>query len=215
MTACENDDPFFDPGPSPRALFDPGVESQDAAIAWLDSEWLFSGSTYAAGFLEAGRILADHVQAEPDLRQAQRLAFPLVFLHRHAIELMLKQAIHECRYQLGENDVKLVGHDLMRLWQDLRLLIERLPQVGATEPYLSELDRRIGELAAVDPLSFAFRYPDTRDGSKPIPEHIRGIDLPHFSDEVARVVAAIDGWLTGLYVYAEAQANAEYYYYNE
>lgn len=111
----------------------------------------------AEQYLHAGNVLADAI-----LRQEQedfRLANPVLFLYRHALELVLKALLRSTS----------THHRLDALGADLTAYVR--------ETYQQEvpgwITARLREMAALDPNSMAFRYGEEKyAGSKqysPVP----------------------------------------------
>jgi hypothetical protein len=120
----------------------------------------------AIGFAETANVIVEHWLNHG----ANDLLFePLVFNHRHALELILKVAIREAAARLraaGDGDVKLTRsaldewlanearHNLHRLSNRLDSLLTRL----ATEVLPSETHSLLLSIHELDPTGEAFRY---------------------------------------------------------
>jgi hypothetical protein len=101
---------------------------------------------------------------------------PVLFLHRHALELRLK-------WLMGE---PARTHDLDRLVRELAL---PLP-VGLGVALPDWLGKRLAEFASIDPGSTSFRYARTRDRSTRLDIPVEGeifVDVRHLRDVMAVV----------------------------
>jgi hypothetical protein len=101
---------------------------------------------------------------------------PVLFLHRHALELRLK-------WLMGE---PARTHDLDRL---VRELASPLPvRLGVELP--DWLGKRLAEFASIDPSSTSFRYARTRDRSTGLDIPVEGerfVDVRHLREAMAAV----------------------------
>jgi hypothetical protein len=145
------------PGPE-DALF-PAVSAAgpssrwSAALAWHD---------YTTGYKEAADLLVAHV-AETGW-QAEKLRFPILFLYRQHLELMVKSLIRVCCGALGRNQDFPKHHDLHRLWQICACLLHEIsPNASVDE--VRETSRLFEELSSLDPSADAFRFPESKSGA--------------------------------------------------
>ena len=101
---------MFGAGPSPKkedVLFGPGEDwHANACISHWDAPWAYSN-----GFRRAGQQLAMHV-CETGTDQ-DVLIYPIVYLYRHHVELVLKSVIKSAssllNRELSEQDLKTLG----------------------------------------------------------------------------------------------------------
>lgn len=150
--------------PPPRVadvLFGPGEEFQtNACLAQWDADW-----AYSRGFRTAGRRLAEQVCDSG--HDQDTLIYPIVYLYRHHVELVLKAIIKTASAlldrELTDGDRKaLGGHDLARLWAAARPLLNpvctREPNRPFPEDDLLGIDSYIRQLHEHDPSGESFRY---------------------------------------------------------
>lgn len=105
----------------------------------------------AEQYLHAANVLVDTIRCQKE--EDFRLANPVLFLYRHAIELLLKG-------MLGSGSTH---HKIDVLGADLKVLIRNRYQ----ENMPAWIIDRLNELAAIDPNSMAFRYAEDKyRGSK-------------------------------------------------
>ena len=108
------------------------------------------------------------------------LANPILFLYRHAIELLLKSVVRDA----GKT------HGLAELADQFRRDIER--EFDADVP--SWITRRITEIAAIDPASTAFRYNRNFDRSSKRDIPVKGefhVDLRHLQKSIEKLSNAL------------------------
>lgn len=150
--------------PPPRAadvLFGPGDDFQtNACLARWDADW-----AYSRGFRTAGRRLAE--QACDSGHEQDTLIYPIVYLYRHHIELVLKAIIKTASglldRELAAGDRKALGeHDLARLWAAARPLLNPVCALVPNPPFpeddLLGIDSYIRQLHEHDPNGESFRY---------------------------------------------------------
>ena len=130
---------------------------------------------YGVGYRKAGEILLQWVLSEQ--RDQDFLVYPIVFLFRHHVELMLKQII-VLAARLREDHVRFPrGHDLASLWAQCKA---RLMEVSGPETTLEVVESLVDELGSIDPGSDSFRY--HLDGlGRPTLPGITHINLHHFA----------------------------------
>jgi len=117
---------------------------------------------YALSYLEAAEQL--YATWQQDRNCLDRLIFPTVFLYRHYVELRLKELIQSAAILLEAPADFPGSHDLVQLWNRLHPLLKEISP-DESESDFRNSTRMIGELSALDRLSFAFRYPVDKTGN--------------------------------------------------
>jgi hypothetical protein len=175
-------------------------------------------SFYSDGYLDGARILT--LQACYGPLHRDTMIYPIVFLYRHHVELMLKRLLAKAHVllnrPLGEIETKhLNKHRLDFLWKHFKpVLGEIIPEgkrrlaaylnqledhsvieLGVSElneDDLAGIDSYIAQLHEHDPESMTFRYAGTKGGT---PSHgdVRLINIPTFVGTVERLVSYLDG----------------------
>jgi hypothetical protein len=180
--------------PSPEPLFCYGIDPSDAC---------------ASGYRMAAQIVLRHM----DGRRAETFLFyPVLFLYRHHIELMLKNLIFASDHEavrsvtsaspLTEREHEALqkgrpAHSLQRLWDQLRPKLEALGDGVVDRKQMAGVNAYIRQLNEIDPDSTGGRYAtginDTRDrllkGRTPGIE----IDLQDFGLAMERLSKYLDG----------------------
>jgi hypothetical protein len=136
------------------------------------------------GYRIAGGLLVSHVAK--DRGDADFLAYPVVFVYRHHLELALKYVIRLANRVLGHAVEHSDEHDLRKLWKEARSLLEQL-YPGEEPQAIDGSENLIHQLAEVDERSFAFRYPVDRQGGGYIPKDLLLFNLRHFRNQMERV----------------------------
>lgn len=151
--------------PPPRkddVLFGGGDDSETNACIthWHYVEW-----AYSSGFRRAAHHLAEQVcgsRSEQDV-----LVYPIVYLYRHHVELVLKSIIETASALLGRElparDLKkLDRHDLAGLWEVARPLLDPVCELARNPPFppddLEGIDSYIRQIHEHDPDGQRFRY---------------------------------------------------------
>ncbi len=189
------------------SVFESSSGPRDPGVAWLD-EWSITWPGHAEAFLAVGRFAAQHFEDIDSSMGQDCLAFPICYLHRHALELKLKELLSVGREFLGEPSTVPENHDLRKLWSEARIIVEQCP-VGKRDPYVDECDLRIEQIARVDPQPGTnFRYPEARDGGRPLPRDLKALDVAHFSEQLGEVCDYLEAWIIGLDESVRAQRDA-------
>lgn len=162
---------------------------------YADRWWL-----YAAGYKEA----ADRLVAGIDAGQGRQdlMVYPILYLYRHYLEVMLKEQIRDAQRHLGierpshpdrKNRQQMAmaarGHDLAALWEYLLSLVYQLHP--RQDPNLMEKAARvIDAFANRDHGGDAFRYPETLFG-KPTLTDLKEINLRRLKDHLTLAESAL------------------------
>ena len=157
-----------------------------ACVNWTRDAW----PGYIEGFRRAARYLV--LQVDKTGRDQDFLVFPILFLYRHHLELQLKRLISRGRWLAGVDQPVLWGHDLRRLWQACRAVLEEISPGDATRE-LDVVGEHIQALAAVDPTAQAFRYPIDTQGRPSLPEQLTHVNLRHLAEQVEAAANLLDG----------------------
>lgn len=200
--------------PPPRkedALFGPGEDWQsNACIAQWDADWAYSN-----GFRRAAERLAEHVCETGGGQDV--LIYPIVYLYRHHVELVLKAIIKSASglldRELTEQDLKTLGrHALRELWQTARPLLDPVCDRADNPPFpvtdLDGVDSYICQIHAHDPDGQRFRYgtmkarganqPSLRPSLGPDLKLINVRMLASAMEKLADYLEGIEGWFAEL-----------------
>jgi hypothetical protein len=195
----------------PRILGDERANRQraDRPASWGDDEW-----AYRRGFRRAGDYLAEHVcntGSDQDV-----LVYPIVYLYRHHVELVLKAIVKTAsallERELTERDLEKLGsHGLTQLWETTRPLLAPVCEMAGNPPFPAEdiegIDSYIRQIHEHDPDGQRFRYATLKArGGPAIPtpslrEELTILNVRNFAvamDKLAEYLEDIEGWFAEL-----------------
>ena len=162
---------------------------------------------YARGYRMAADILAAHIRQRGD---ETFLFYPLVFLYRHHVELMLKNLIlafdepgvrwvtqaellsEEDRESLAKGKK---AHSLQELWERLRPVVLALGHDVVSAERIEGIDFYVQQLNEIDPHPATnFRYPEKIDETKAkLRELGNDGDIKEFAEAMERLANYLDG----------------------
>ena len=172
------------------------------ANACLNYMWSTDG-LYTEGYRIGARTLANHVLEH--YRNQDILIYPIIYLYRHHIELMLKRLIVVGAYILdrttSETENRHLGkHFLHFLWEDFRLILtEVCKKAGWTPPSGADVEGAtsyIHQLKAVDAEGEESRYPRSKKG-EPHLKNLKHINIRVFAEAMERLADFIEGLEAG------------------
>lgn len=180
--------------PSPSPLFAYGVNPADAC---------------ASGYRKAARIVVENIRGRGD---ETFLFYPVVFLYRHHVELMLKSLILAFDHPavrsitgaepLTETEHKTLrrgkaAHSLQWLWDRLRPAVKALGEASIDAERVAGINSYIRQLSEIDPDSTQFRYTtaidETKDRLIKCLEPGTDVDLPAFAQAMERLANYLEG----------------------
>jgi len=156
---------------------------------------------YREGYRRGAKQLVDYVCAEA--RDQDFLIYPIVYLYRHHVELILKRLIlltaNLAEEELTEKCAKdLEQHRIDELWNDLRFLLKKAKirqEYGVTlEPEdVSGANSYIKQLSELDPDSQRFRYAHLQNGASSLPDDLEHINIAVFGSHMESLRSYLDG----------------------
>jgi hypothetical protein len=161
-------------------------------------------SSYSRGYRMAADHLVDRLRETGSYQDC--LAYPIAFLYRQHLELLLKAVVSRGALLLEDRRIRVKGHDLTRLWVDARSVIERVWPDGDDEArvLLDGIAAVVSELHEVDPRSDGFRYATSLDGTRSL-DGLTHIDLDLLAKRVGPSADLLDGAWTGIEEYLSHQ----------
>jgi len=164
--------------------------------------WADPKNGYMEGYRRAAELLVLHVGERGNDKDV--LVYPIIFLYRHHVELMLKSIILQLPYLLNEplfEDEKrlaMQSHKLDELWKLLKPKLEAVCKTVGWQKMdkadIDGIDSYIRQLTAYDPNSFSFRYAYSTKGDPSLPKKVCGINLSHFAEMMERLSTFLYGW---------------------
>lgn len=169
---------------------------------WKNNACLNNGDEFAyrQGYRRGAQILVRAVQ-ESECDQ-DFLVYPIVFLYRHHIELVLKRIIKQAPYiierTLTKAEINHLGpHRLDMLWQDFKPMAAAISKAAGWNDLVQEdvegIDDYIRQIFEVDPSSYSLRYAHSKQGSPSLPKELTHINLRHFGELMERLANYLYG----------------------
>jgi hypothetical protein len=150
---------------------------------------------YITGYLRAGELLVAHVVDQS--RDQDTLLYPIVFIYRHALELLFKEIIESGRLLLDEQSVDVRGHRIEILWPQARDILTKIWKNEKDPPEFELITRVVNEFAEHDPSADGFRYPKNKKNRTNLSK-LRMINVRLFSENVSECCALLDGAVCGI-----------------
>lgn len=161
---------------SDKAYFG-GVKDVDAVRhlpSYIDG-YIAAAKSVFDGFTTAGKTGNIGIQ--------DTIIYPLVFLHRHCLELQLK-LIYSI---VNANDFKAhkKNHSLLSVWKQISDDVLKAVERVGKHVDIDAITHYMDEFTKVDSGSFNYRYPYANDFTSTLPE-LRLLDVPNFHDSANR-----------------------------
>ena len=116
---------------------------------------------------------------------------PIMFMYRHYIELQLKSLLLDAAELLDEPQDIPPKHYILTLWTRVRKLLLKI-SLESDGDWFTRADQVIADFDALDPTSFAFRYPIDKEGKASTEANL------HIDPRVARqMIGELDILLSG------------------
>jgi len=171
---------------------------------------------FAEGYHWAGRQLAGQIAASPGYADYE--GYPVLFLYRHALELYLKALVYRGALLLGliseekiNTDRLFERHELTRLMPPFRTIYAAMDWTfdGTGLSSLDDFEQMVRAIDAIDPKSYAFRYPVTPAGDAHLPEHFVA-NVVSFAAAMDPVLRRFEGAADNLREDIQVEAEARY-----
>jgi hypothetical protein len=184
------------------SLLAPGVDPRTEALLGADPDWIIA---YALSYKKAADIVVSQVELGSTSPDA--VDYPVVFLYRHYLELLLKGLIRVARtLRYGQEDFPKT-HQLKRLWAEFRPLIEDLYPAG-NKVDTDTVEKCILEMDAIDDGNGTSRYGEDKDGKPTLPNELC-ISLTNLRDVVDRISGFLEGSYDWMHDLLQYQADME------
>jgi hypothetical protein len=145
-------------------------------------------------------------------------AYPIVFLCRHALELLIKAVLtigNDLAGLLEEPSLRVkdiyADHSLAKHIPQLKLVFQAVGWEDAFEQAgmaKGEFDQIIKEFEGFDPQSFTFRYPINKDGSASLKEKHFVFSPKQFVETLDPILKSLSGACSGLEEYRQQLGDA-------
>lgn len=179
----------FDEAYKHNDLFRPGPQGNLNACVGTNGG-PYNLQDYADGYFRAGARLTSTIMADPTWLDV--VVYPLVFLHRQALELGLKHLATTLPRLWDEEPRLKLTHPLLGLWSDVRPYIERHEMFAPSES-VPPIDALLRDFSEIDPTGEAFRFPSARDQSMFL-QRTSHINIVIFGEAMDFAAATFEFW---------------------
>lgn len=171
-----------------KKLLDFGEDYHNNACMNYDTN---TKSQYIRGYRLAADTLIEQINKDG---ANDTLVFPIIFLYRHHIELLLKNIIDSSNILLENSPKPKEGHKIEDLWNDAKGLIRKVFKTPKNnEPKEFEIVTQvILQLAQIDPDSTSFRYAFEKNGKKNLSE-LNYVNFRNFREVIEPACQFLDG----------------------
>lgn len=175
--------------------FKPSVPSSDQSR--LEAFIMPNDGSYLVGFQRAADMIVD--AAKTDDRNPDDLFFPVAYLYRHHLELMLKGMVRlgirlgpldGCKDILGE-------HNLHKLWNKSKQMIKEV-WPDSPDDDLKAVEQVILEFHKLDKTGQAFRYARDKDGNPHLQDGPNRVNLGNLKATLDAVSRFLEAAWTGI-----------------
>ncbi|MCP5195925.1 MAG: hypothetical protein H6974_03900 [Gammaproteobacteria bacterium] len=165
---------------------------------WHNNACLNFQGDMSYGYIEGYKRAADALVTQVNETGIDQdfLVYPIVFLYRQHIELLLKRIINNSRQLLNNESGYPKNHKIDNLWHLVKDLARQVWQEKDPEEF-KLIDHIIKELSEADPESMSFRYPEDKNGKKSNPD-ILHINLRYFGQTINEISSILDGIDAGI-----------------
>jgi len=169
-------------------LFPEHREWATASIEWRRSDWW----AFALAYKRAADTLSKAAETSPSADDT--FVLPALFLYRHYLELQMKWLIRRAAQIVGRTDFQ-PHHNLIEQWRQCDdLLMQAIPRdASVAQPEMQHVERIVREMAKVDPNSFAFRYPEGKDGRAALPSAFTHVTMRNVREVMDKVDVMLSG----------------------
>lgn len=153
--------------------------------------------TYLVGFQRAADMIV--TAAESENLNPDDLVFPVAYLYRHHLELMVKELVR-LGVRVGSLDGCediLGGHNLHKLWNKAKQLIEEVWPDSPNDD-LTAVEQALHEFHKLDPTGQAFRYALDKNGRPHLQDAPQVVDLSNLKSVVDSVSLFLDAAFAGI-----------------
>lgn len=155
-----------------------------ASVAWLPQQHPWRA--YALGYKLTGECLFERWKQI----RLDALVFPMVFAHRHYVEVCLKELILTASALLEKQTEWKCRHDIRVAWGRVKKLLAKIkPSASARD--IANIERLLLELDEVDPEGMVFRYPIKLDEQPHLPP-INRFDVENFHGAMCQISIFLD-----------------------
>lgn len=201
------------------AVLDPGLfESKDIhgnVVFNFTGRPIEDLAAFADGYHKAGRHPAAHLASSV---YCDYEGYPILFLYRHALELYLKAIVYQGALLVGVISEKRIDAPRLFRWHELDKLLRPLESIfkaldwdfeGTDLTSFEDFAQVIKTIQGVDPSSYVFRYPVTREGEAYFPQGFI-VNVVSFARRMDGILEFLSDAANGIPEQLRADAEAQY-----
>jgi len=155
---------------------------------------------YIEGYKISANRLVEYVNNEG--KDQDFLVYPIVFLYRHHLELILKEIIYKGRLLLNKGNDHPKHHSIDKLWVGAKDIIKEVWKGNDDPDEFEFIDHFVKEFAKADPNSMSFRYSKDIKGQKTLKD-LKYINLRHLSECINTMSDFLEGVRFGINEYLD------------
>ncbi|MEZ9006059.1 hypothetical protein AB6E26_25730 [Vibrio splendidus] len=171
---------------------------------WHNNACLNYHPDMSHGYINGYRLAADSLvlQVNETGRNQDYLVYPIVFLYRQHIELLLKNMVSNGRQFLDQKGSYPKHHKIDELWKTVKGILRKVFDCSIDKKF-ALVEHVVNELAHADPDSMSFRYSSDRNG-KGSTDGIFYINLRHLGQMINETSEELDAADSLIMHYLEA-----------
>ncbi len=155
---------------------------------------------YADSYREAADFLSQNVNSS--LQRIDLFVYPVLFLYRHHLELLLKLIIKKGKILLDEKQENTKHHKLNKLWFITKDIIGKIWEDAYDSPSFKLIEQIIHDYVQVDGRGVNFRYSPDYDCHL---NHVKNMSLKHLAKNINEASDILYGIETAISYYLEAK----------
>jgi hypothetical protein len=166
---------------------------------------------YVYGYKKAADILVEYIKHTQ--RDHDYLVYPIVFLYRHHLELIIKKIIKDGNQLLDIINKVPKHHKIKQLWDNCKTIVQEVWPEGSSDD-LDAVEQCLNQFNEIDQTSIGFRYPTDKQGNPTI-SGIKHINLRNLAEVMERISSFFEGVDTGISENLSHKCEMEAYYSSE
>jgi len=163
---------------------------------------------YSLGYYESGNNISEQLFINND--HIDLKVYPIVFLYRQYIELMIKHLYLSASSILLGEPKRLGNHKIYDKWESLLAIMKAESQLELDDKDFTEISKMIKEFEDIDPKGETFRYPISNDGVLHLQDIIH-INIKILYDNMKKIYECFEDLDLRLSVIKEWSYNARDY----
>lgn len=163
---------------------------------------------YVYGYKKAADILVEYIKHTQ--RDQDYLVYPIVFLYRHHLEIIIKKLINDGNRLLDIHEKVPQHHKINHLWDNCKKIVKEVWPDGSPDD-LDAVEQCLNQFNKIDQTSIGFRYPTDKRGNPTIPG-IKHINLRNLAEVMEKISSFFESVDAGISEYLSLKCEMESYY---